>query len=48
VTPDREKGVIFVPLAHNNGNVVLNGVNLFREKGNGHYTCLVDTLVPIP
>lgn len=48
VTPDREKGVIFVPLEHRNGNVVLNGVSLFRERGNGHYTCLVDTLAPIP
>ncbi len=48
VTPDREKGVIFVPLEHSNGDVVLNAVSLFREQGSQHYTCLVDTLVSIP
>ncbi len=45
VTPD---GLDSPALEHHGGDVVLGGVSLLRERGNGRYTCLIDTLVSRP
>jgi hypothetical protein len=48
VTPDKELGVLFVPLSRDGDYLKIGEAKVFRDLHGGRFVCLVDAIISIP